>query len=54
MVMGEKGCDDSSPGIGDIAYVKNLKTEKIVSTNFRCSKFGIAYHGNQFWLGLYS
>ena len=42
--MGEKGCDQNSPGIGDIAYVKDLKTEKIVTRNFRCSKFGIAYH----------
>lgn len=37
--MGEKGCDANSPGIGDVAYVKDLMTEKIVSTNFRCSKF---------------
>ncbi|CAB4037541.1 Hypothetical predicted protein, partial [Paramuricea clavata] len=44
MLIGEKGCDENSPGIGDIAYVKDLKTEKIVTRNFRCSKFGIAYH----------
>ena len=42
--MGEKGCDITSPGIGDIAYVKDLQTKKIVTTSFRCSKFGIGYH----------
>ena len=42
--MGDKGCDINSPGIGDIAYVKNLQTEKIVTTYFRCSKFGVGHH----------
>jgi hypothetical protein len=45
MLHGEKGCDGNSPGIGDIAYVKDLRAKKIVTTNFRCSKFGVAYHG---------
>jgi hypothetical protein len=44
MLHGEKGCDGNSPGIGDIAYVKDLRAKKIVTTNFRCSKFGVAYH----------
>ena len=43
MIMGEKGCDHGTPGIGDIAYVKDLQTEEIVSTTFRCSQFGIGH-----------
>ena len=42
LVVNEKGCG-RSPGIGDIAYVKDLLTEEIVSTTFRCSHFG-RYH----------
>ena len=44
MIMGEKGCEIGTPGIGDIAYVKDLQTEEIVSTTFRCSQFGVGYH----------
>ncbi len=39
----DHGCAQATPGIGNIAYVKDLKTEKIVTTNFRCSVFG-SYH----------
>jgi hypothetical protein len=42
--MNTGGCDQRSAGIGDIAYVKDLLTEKIVTTRLRCSKFGFAYH----------
>ena len=38
------GCDQRSAGIGNIAYVKDLQTEKIVTTKLRCSKFGFAHH----------
>jgi hypothetical protein len=38
------GCHRRSAGIGNIAYVKDLQTEKIVTTKLRCSKFGYAYH----------
>ena len=44
MLLGERGCDVNSPGIGDIAYVKDILTERIVTTNFRCSKFGVPYY----------
>ena len=44
MIMGEKGCGLGAPGIGDIAYVKDLQTEEIVSTTFRCSQFGVGLH----------
>ena len=39
----DHGCAEATPGIGNIAYVKDLQTEKIVSTNFRCSVFGGYY-----------
>ena len=39
-----KGCTPNSPGIGDIEYVKNLVTGEMVTTTFRCSKFGIGHH----------
>ena len=44
LMMNTAGCDQRSAGIGDIAYVKDLLTEKIVTTKLRCSKFGFAYH----------
>ena len=37
----DHGCDTRSPGIGDIAYVKDLMTETIVTTTFKCSVFGV-------------
>ena len=43
-MMITSGCDHRSAGIGDIAYVKDLLTGKIVTTKLRCSKFGFAYH----------
>jgi hypothetical protein len=53
MIINQGGCGSISPGIGDIAYVKDLRTEKIVTTNFRCSKFGTYYHSYQKfgWVG---
>lgn len=44
MIMNQGGCGPTSPGIGDIAFVKDLRTENIVTTNFRCSKFGGYHH----------
>ena len=38
------GCEHRAAGIGDIAYVKDLLTENIVTTKLRCSKFGFAHH----------
>ena len=43
-MMNTAGCDQRSAGIGDIAYVKDLLTEKIITTKLRCSKFGVANH----------
>ena len=36
----DRGCSDQMPGIGDIAYVKDLITEKITTRSFKCSVFG--------------
>ena len=44
LMMNISGCDYRSAGIGDIAYVKDLLTKKILTTQLRCSKFGFAYH----------
>ncbi|XP_028399998.1 uncharacterized protein LOC114523319 [Dendronephthya gigantea] len=44
MIINQGGCGASSPGIGDIDYVKDLRTEKIVTTKFRCSQFGLNVH----------
>ncbi|XP_028391545.1 uncharacterized protein LOC114516310 [Dendronephthya gigantea] len=44
MIVNQGGCGATSPGIGDIAYIKDLRTEKIVATKFRCSQFGTHQH----------
>ena len=40
----DKGCSQDQPGIGDIAYVKDLQTDTVVSTGYRCSVFGKYQH----------
>ena len=42
LMITNRGCAPRTPGIGDIAYVKDLITEKVVSTSFECSVFGDA------------
>ena len=56
MVINKGGCGKYSPGIGDVKFVKDLITDKIVTTNFRCSKFGVAHSKKaQFgWVGGFS
>ncbi|XP_046839735.1 uncharacterized protein LOC124433918 isoform X2 [Xenia sp. Carnegie-2017] len=44
MIYNKGGCTKTSPGIGDVKFVKDLMTESIVTTNFRCSKFGLAHN----------
>ena len=43
LMLNKGGCGRLSPGIGDISYVKDLQTEEIVTTKFRCSQFS-SYH----------
>ena len=43
MILGKGGCDNNSPGIGDVAFVKDLMTETVATHSFRCSKFGVAH-----------
>jgi hypothetical protein len=38
-MLNEGGCGRLWPGIGNISYVKDLQTEEIVTTKFRCSQF---------------
>ncbi len=40
LVKGEGGCSKLHPGIGDVAYVKDLRNNQIVSKTFQCSRFG--------------
>ncbi|XP_046848421.1 uncharacterized protein LOC124441980 isoform X2 [Xenia sp. Carnegie-2017] len=40
LMITDQGCDTLSPGIGGIAYVKDLIANKIVTTSFKCSVFG--------------
>ena len=40
LMITDRGCEALSPGIGDIAYVNDLRAEKIVTTTFNCSVFG--------------
>ncbi len=56
MVINKGGCGKYSPGIGDVKFVKDLITDKIMTTNFRCSKFGVAHSQKaQFgWVGGFS
>ena len=53
-MINEGGCGRLSAGIGDISYVKDLRTEEIVTTKFRCSQF-TSYHSKSEgfgWVGL--
>ena len=49
-MIDDRGCDSNSPGIGDIAYVKDLMTGKIVTTKFRCSVFGLGHTSPLGWV----
>ncbi|XP_046843366.1 uncharacterized protein LOC124437432 isoform X2 [Xenia sp. Carnegie-2017] len=40
LMITDRGCSHQMPGIGDIAYVKDLITEKITTRSFKCSVFG--------------
>ena len=47
----EGGCGHRYPGIGNIAYVKDLMSRKIVTRNFECSRFGSAIAPGLGWVG---
>ncbi|XP_028392188.1 uncharacterized protein LOC114516806 [Dendronephthya gigantea] len=38
--VGKGGCTDIHSGIGSVSYVKDLLSGEVVTTNFKCSKFG--------------
>lgn len=50
LMITDNGCEVNSPGIGDVAFVKDLMTGKIVTTKFQCSVFGLAHSGNVGWV----
>ncbi len=50
LLITDRGCDALSPGIGDIAYVKDLMTDRIVTTTFQCSVFGHPHSSNLGWV----
>ncbi|XP_046857622.1 uncharacterized protein LOC124451035 [Xenia sp. Carnegie-2017] len=43
------GCSRLFPGVGNIQYVKDLRSNKIITTNFNCSRFGSHFHKNFGW-----
>ncbi|XP_046852087.1 uncharacterized protein LOC124445407 [Xenia sp. Carnegie-2017] len=43
------GCNRLFPGVGNIQYVKDLRRNKIITTNFYCSRFGTHFHKNLGW-----
>ena len=45
-----KGCTTIHPGIGDVMYVKDGTTGRIVTANFSCSKFGTHSHNSLGWV----
>ena len=54
MIINRGGCGKTSPGIGDVQFVKDLMTDNIVTTKFRCSKFGMAHNAKTIfgWVGI--
>ena len=44
------GCSHQYPGIGEVAYVKDLMTGDIATRNFRCSRFGGAMSPGLGWV----
>lgn len=52
LLRGRGGCTEHNPGIGDIEFVKDLQSGKIVNDNFRCSLFGGHVSPLIGWVGL--
>lgn len=44
LMIDNHGCSQDNPGIGNIAYVKDIRSDKIVTTAYRCSVFGKYQH----------
>ena len=52
LMITNSGCSVLEPGIGDIAFVKDLQTDTIVSTTFECSIFGGVQSSQEIgWVG---
>ena len=46
----EGGCGHQYPGIGDIAFVKDLMSKKITTRSFDCSRFGASIAPGLGWV----
>ena len=46
----EGGCSHQYPGIGNIAYVKDMMSRKITTRNFNCSQFGGSFASGLGWV----
>ena len=46
------GCTKDDPGIGDVTFVKDILTESILTTNFKCSIFGPHTHPSLGWVNI--
>ena len=46
----DDGCPYVQGGIGNISFVKDLLTDTVVNTNFKCSKFGPHIHDMLGWV----
>ena len=56
LMSNEGGCGHQYPGIGNIAFVKDLMSRKITTRNFDCSRFGASIAPGLGWvcvLGLF-
>ena len=52
IVSNKGGCNHRYPGIGHVAYIKDLRSRKITARNFRCSQFGAAIAPGLGWVSL--
>jgi hypothetical protein len=50
LMSGKGGCSHRYPGIGNIAYVKDLMASKIATRTFSCSRFGAAIARGLGWV----
>lgn len=44
------GCSHLHPGIGDVAYVKDLMSRRIATKEFNCSRFGTSIARGLGWV----
>ena len=51
LLLRNKGqCSHNHPGIGNVAFVKDLMRNKVVTNNFKCSRFGAHFFKGLGWV----